>query len=60
MHTNRFREAFRENANLAGLAGALAVSAALLNPIPLLVGAAAEVAYLLVCTGLTLVRFASV
>ena len=47
MRTNRFREAFRENANLAGLAGAVAVSAALLNPIPLLVGAAAEVAYLL-------------
>lgn len=47
MRTNRFREAFRESANLAGLASAVAVSAALLTPIPLLLGAAAEVAYLL-------------
>lgn len=47
MRTNKFREAFKESANLAGLAGAFAVSAAMLNPIPLLIGAAAEVAYLL-------------
>ena len=44
---NRFKEAFRENFNLGGLAVAAAVSLATLNPIPLLVGVVAEAAYLL-------------
>src|SRR5258708_555900 len=47
MRVNRFREAFKENANLIGVVGALALSAALLNPLPLLVGLVAEAAYLL-------------
>lgn len=44
---NRLAEAFRENYNLVGLAGAVALSAATLNPLPLLVGVIAEAAYLL-------------
>jgi len=44
---NRLAEAFKENYNLVGLAGAVALSAATLNPLPLLVGAIAEAAYLL-------------
>jgi hypothetical protein len=47
MRINRFREAFNENANLVGLASALALSCALWNPLPLLVGLVAEAAYLL-------------
>jgi hypothetical protein len=44
---NRFAEAFKENFNLVGLAGALALSAATLNPLPLIVMGIAEAAYLL-------------
>ena len=44
---SRFAEAFRESFNVVGLAGAAAASAALLNPLPLLVGLVAEAAYLL-------------
>jgi hypothetical protein len=44
---NRLAEAFKENFNLLGLAGAVALSAVTLNPIPLLVGVVAEAAYLL-------------
>ena len=44
---NRFREAVKESFNVVGLAGAAALSAALLNPLPLLVGLVAEAAYLL-------------
>jgi len=44
---NKFKEAFKEGFNLVGLAGFFAASAATLNPIPLLVGVAAEIAYLL-------------
>jgi hypothetical protein len=44
---NRFKEAFQESFNLVGLAGAVALSAATLNPIPLLAGIVLEVAYLL-------------
>ncbi|HLK58655.1 MAG TPA: hypothetical protein VKU00_18940 [Chthonomonadaceae bacterium] len=47
MRVNRFREAFKEHANLIGVVGAVALSAALLNPLPLLVGLVAEAAYLL-------------
>jgi hypothetical protein len=43
----RVSQAFKENANLIGLAGAFALSAATLNPIPLLIGAVVEAAYLL-------------
>jgi hypothetical protein len=43
----RYKSAFTENANLLSLAGLFAASAALLNPIPLLVGLAAEAAYML-------------
>jgi hypothetical protein len=43
---NRRAEAFRERFNAVGLLGAAAASAALLTPIPLLVGLAAEAAYL--------------
>ena len=45
--TSRFREALKEQYNVIGLAGAAALSAALLNPLPLLVGFAVEAAYLL-------------
>lgn len=44
---HRLKSAFNEGFNLVGLAGAVALSAALLNPLPLLIGAVAEVAYLL-------------
>jgi len=44
---SRFQQAFKENFNLVGLAGAAALSFALLNPLPLLVGIVAEAAYLL-------------
>jgi hypothetical protein len=44
---HRYKSAFSENANLLGLAGFVAASAALLNPIPLLIGLAAEAAYML-------------
>lgn len=44
---SRLAEAFGENFNIVGLAGAAALSAALLNPIPLLIGVVAEAAYLL-------------
>jgi hypothetical protein len=40
--------ALKENYNTVGLAAAAAVSAALLNPLPLLVGLVAEAAYLLI------------
>jgi hypothetical protein len=43
---NRYLEAFKESFNVVGLAGAAALSAALLNPLPLLVGLVAEAAYL--------------
>lgn len=45
--SNRFKEAFKESFNVVGLAAAAAASAALLNPLPLLVGLVAEAAYLL-------------
>lgn len=44
---NRYLEAFRENANVIGLSSALALSAATLNPLPLIVGLVAEAAYLI-------------
>ncbi|BDI30946.1 hypothetical protein CCAX7_29970 [Capsulimonas corticalis] len=44
---NRFSEALKEGANLVGLASASALSVALLSPLPILVGLAAEAAYLL-------------
>src|SRR5689334_4494702 len=44
---NRLQQAFQEQGNLLGLAGAAALSMALLNPLPLLVGVVAEAAYLL-------------
>jgi hypothetical protein len=43
----RYKEAFNEGPNLFGLAGAFALSAALLNPIPLIAAVVAEAAYLL-------------
>jgi hypothetical protein len=45
---NRYAEAFKENFNKVGLAAAVALSAATLNPLPLLAGLVAEAAYLLV------------
>ncbi len=47
MAANRYLEAFKEKYNVVGLASAVAVSAALLNPLPLLVGLVAEAAYIL-------------
>ncbi len=44
---NRVRDAFMEGYNTVGLASLVAVSAALLNPLPLILGAVAEAAYLL-------------
>ncbi|MEQ1821481.1 MAG: hypothetical protein ABL949_03135 [Fimbriimonadaceae bacterium] len=44
---SRYAEAFKEGFNLVTLASALALSAALLNPIPLLAAIVAEAAYLL-------------
>lgn len=43
----RLSEAMKEGANLIGLASAIAVSGALLNPVPLIVAVVAEAAYLL-------------
>ncbi|MBW3622750.1 MAG: hypothetical protein KY468_04995 [Armatimonadetes bacterium] len=43
----RYREAFKENFNVLGLASLAAASAAMLNPLPLLAGLVAEAAYLL-------------
>lgn len=45
--SNRYAEAFKESANLLGMTGAVAASIVALNPVPLLVGLAAETAYLL-------------
>jgi hypothetical protein len=45
--TNRYLEAFKESYNAVGLASAAAVSAALLNPLPLLAALVVEAAYLL-------------
>lgn len=44
---NRYVEAFMESHNVIGLATVASVSAALMNPIPLVVGLIAETAYLL-------------
>lgn len=44
---NRLQQAFQEQGNLIGLAGATALSLALVNPLPLLIGVVAEAAYLL-------------
>lgn len=44
---NKLKRAWFEPANLIGVAGAFALSLALLNPIPLLVGLVAEAAYML-------------
>jgi len=44
---NRYIAAFKESHNLIGLAAVTAVSAAMLNPVPLLVGAVLEAAYML-------------
>jgi hypothetical protein len=43
---NRYLEAIKEGYNAVGLAGAVALSAALMNPIPLLIGLVAEAAYI--------------
>src|SRR5947199_297066 len=45
--SNKLSEAFKESFNIMGLAGAVAVSAALLTPVPLIAGLVAEAAYLL-------------
>lgn len=44
---NRILEAMKESYNTVGIAGAVALSAALLNPLPLLAALVAEAAYLL-------------
>jgi hypothetical protein len=44
--TNRYLEALKEHFNVVGMASAAALSAATLNPLPLLVGLVAEAAYL--------------
>src|SRR5437773_10946922 len=44
---NQYSEAFKEGYNVVGLAGAVALAAALLTPIPLIAGVVAEAAYLL-------------
>ena len=44
---NRLVEAMKESYNAVGLAGAVALSAAMLNPLPLLAAIVAEAAYLL-------------
>ncbi len=48
MAANQYKTAFGENINLIGLASVAALSAATLNPMPLLAGLVAEAAYLLV------------
>lgn len=45
--TNRYVEAFKENFNVVGLATTAALSAATLNPLPLLAGIVAEAVYLI-------------
>jgi len=44
---NRYLAAFQEQHNLIGLAGAVALSAAMLNPLPFLAALVAEAAYLI-------------
>ncbi|MGV3617786.1 MAG: hypothetical protein ACO1SV_20870 [Fimbriimonas sp.] len=44
---NKTIEALKENYNMLGLAGVVAISAATLNPVPLLLGLVVEAAYLL-------------
>jgi hypothetical protein len=44
---NQYAEAFKENFNILGLAAVGAISAATLNPLPLLAGIVVEAAYLL-------------
>ncbi|WP_394794749.1 hypothetical protein [Armatimonas sp.] len=44
---NRLADAFKENFNVVGLAGAAGLSLAFLTPLPLLIGIVAEVGYLL-------------
>lgn len=44
---NRYLTAFQEQFNLLGLGSAVALSAAMVNPLPLLVGLVAEAAYLI-------------
>jgi len=44
---HRMTKALREDANILGLAGSAALSLALLNPLPLLVGLVAEAVYLM-------------
>ncbi len=44
---HRYKSAFSENFNVLGLAGLAAASLALLNPLPLIVGIAAEAVYML-------------
>src|SRR5438067_13654055 len=44
--TNRFLSALKENANVVGLSSAVALSAAILSPLPILAGLVAEAAYL--------------
>jgi hypothetical protein len=44
---NRYLAAFQESYNVLGLASSVAISAATLNPLPLLVGLVAEAAYLI-------------
>ena len=46
-NSNRYLEAFKENFNVIGLSTAVALSAATLNPIPLLAGLVVEAVYLL-------------
>ena len=45
---SRYLTAFKENYNTIGLASAAAVSVAMLNPLPIVIGLVAEVAYLLI------------
>lgn len=45
--SNRYLAALQESYNVVGIASTLAISAALLNPLPLLVGLVAEAAYLI-------------
>lgn len=45
--SNRYLEALKEGGNLIGLTSVVAISAALLTPLPLLAGLVAEAAYLL-------------
>jgi hypothetical protein len=51
MIKNPLTEALKESGNVIGLASAVALSVALLNPIPLLVGIVAETAYLMFVPG---------